>query len=39
MRRKDHQAMIKLHLISAAIVAYSLMAAAWICQAELLPLL
>jgi len=39
MRRKEYQAMLKLHLISAAIVAYSLLATAWICQAELLPLL
>jgi hypothetical protein len=31
--------MMKLPLISAGIVAYSLFAAAWICEARLLPLL
>ncbi len=29
---------LKLHLISAAIVAYALLATAWICQANLVPL-
>lgn len=31
--------MMKLQLISAAIVAYTLLATAWICQANLVPLL
>jgi hypothetical protein len=30
---------LQLISISAAIVAYALLAAAWICQAELVPLL
>lgn len=29
---------MKLHLISASIVAYALLAAAWICQADLVSL-
>lgn len=37
--RGKEKIMMKLQLISAAIVAYALLATAWICQADLVPLL
>jgi hypothetical protein len=35
---KEHIMNLQLISISAAIVAYALLASAWICQADLLPL-